>query len=75
MLAGDIECQLSSSTICKIHKAGGYRANLAGITNIDVANSATSAMSGTTVTTLQDGDLNIPVVARLKMNERTDIRT
>ncbi len=46
------------------------RANLAGITNLDVANSATSAMSGTTVTTLQDGDKNIPVVARLKMNER-----
>ena len=46
------------------------RANLAGITNLDVANSATSAMSGSTVTTLQDGDKNIPVVARLKMNER-----
>ena len=28
------------------------RANLAGITNLDVANSATSAMSGTPVTTL-----------------------
>ena len=47
------------------------RANLAGITNLDVANSATSAMSGTTVTTLQDGDRNIPVVARLQMNERS----
>ena len=46
------------------------RANLAGITNLDVANSATSAMSGTTVTTLQDGDKNIPVVARLQMDER-----
>jgi multidrug efflux pump subunit AcrB len=46
------------------------RANLAGITNMDVANSATSAMSGVTVTALQDGDRNIPVVARLKMDER-----
>ncbi|MGA2902504.1 MAG: efflux RND transporter permease subunit [Candidatus Korobacteraceae bacterium] len=46
------------------------RANLAGITNLDVANSATSAMSGTALTTLQEGDKNIPVVARLKMNER-----
>ncbi len=46
------------------------RANLAGITNLDVANSATSAMSGTPVTSLQDGDRNIPVVARLKMDER-----
>ena len=47
------------------------RANLAGITNLDVANSATSAMSGTTVTTLQDGDKNIPVVARLQQSERS----
>ncbi len=46
------------------------RANLAGITNLDVANSATSALSGTPVTTLQDGDKNIPVVARLQMDER-----
>jgi multidrug efflux pump subunit AcrB len=47
------------------------RANLAGITNMDVANSATGAMSGVTVTTLQDGDKNIPVVARLQMSERS----
>ncbi len=47
------------------------RANLAGITNLDVANSATGAMSGTTVTTLQDGDKNIPVVARLQQSERS----
>ena len=49
------------------------RANLAGITNLDVANSATSAMSGVTVTALQDGDRNIPVVARLKMDERASL--
>ena len=49
------------------------RANLAGITNMDVANSATSAMSGVTVTALQDGDRNIPVVARLKMDERASL--
>ena len=46
------------------------RANMAGISNMDVANSATSAMSGTPVTSLQDGDKNIPVVARLQMDER-----
>ena len=49
------------------------RANLAGITNMDVANSATSAMSGVAVTALQDGDRNIPVVARLKMDERAKL--
>ena len=49
------------------------RANLAGITNMDVANSATSAMSGVAVTALQDGDRNIPVMARLKMDERASL--
>ena len=49
------------------------RANLAGITNMDVANSATSAMSGTPVTALQEGDRNIPVVARLQMDERAHL--
>jgi len=49
------------------------RANLAGITNMDVANSATSAMSGVPVTSLQEGDKNIPVVARLQMNERAKL--
>ncbi len=49
------------------------RANLAGISNMDVANSATSAMSGVPVTSLQDGDKNIPVVARLQMDERAQL--
>ncbi len=49
------------------------RANLAGITNLDVANSSTSAMSGTTVASLQDGDRQIAVVARLRMEERAQL--
>ncbi len=46
------------------------RANLAGVTNLDVANSSTSAMSGTTVSVLQEANRQIPVVARLKIQER-----
>jgi multidrug efflux pump subunit AcrB len=46
------------------------RANLAGITNMDVATSSTSAMSGMPVTVLQEGQKQIPVVARLRMDER-----
>jgi multidrug efflux pump subunit AcrB len=49
------------------------RANLAGITNRDVAQSATAAMSGTTVTTLREGNLQIPVVARLRAMERAQL--
>jgi multidrug efflux pump subunit AcrB len=46
------------------------RANLAGITNMDVANSSVAGMSGTIVTALQEGPKQIPVVARLRMDER-----
>jgi multidrug efflux pump subunit AcrB len=49
------------------------RANLAGITNQDVAASTTSALSGAQLTTLQDGNKEIPVVARLKMEERAQL--
>jgi multidrug efflux pump subunit AcrB len=49
------------------------RANLAGITNQDVAASSTTAMSGAQVTTLQDGNKEIPVVARLRMEERAQL--
>ena len=49
------------------------RANLAGITNLDVASSSTSAMSGTTVAALQEGQRQIAVVARLKMEERAQL--
>jgi multidrug efflux pump subunit AcrB len=49
------------------------RANLAGITNRDVAQSATAAMSGTTVTTLREGNRQIPVVARLRVMERAQL--
>ncbi len=38
------------------------RANLAGITNRDVAASATAPMSGATVTTLREGNRQIPVI-------------
>ena len=46
------------------------RANLAGVTNLDVAQSTTTALSGYPVTTLREGDRQIPVVARLLMEER-----
>jgi len=46
------------------------RANLAGISNYDVAASTTAAMSGTTLTTLREGNRQIPVVGRLRSQER-----
>ena len=49
------------------------RANLAGVSNMDVARSSTAAMSGMNMTTLREGDKQIPVVARLRMEERAQL--
>ena len=49
------------------------RANVVGITNADVANSSTSAMSGATVGVFKEGDKNIPLVARLQVPERAQL--
>ena len=46
------------------------RANLAGVTNMDVANSSVAGISGTTVAALQEGQKQIPIVARMRMDER-----
>ena len=49
------------------------RANAAGITNADVAEASTTAMSGTPVGTFKEGDKNIPIVARLRMEDRAQL--
>jgi multidrug efflux pump subunit AcrB len=54
------------------------KANFAGITNMDVANSTATATAGTTVTTLREGNKQIPVVARLQATQRgqlSDVRS
>jgi len=49
------------------------RANLAGVTNQDVAQSSSTALSGSGLTTLRRGDQQIPVVSRLRMDERASL--
>jgi multidrug efflux pump subunit AcrB len=49
------------------------RANQAGVTNQDVAASSTAAMNGIQVTTLLQGDKQIPVLVRLLPEERSQI--
>lgn len=49
------------------------RANLAGVTNQDVAQSSSAALSGAGLTTLRRGDEQIPVVSRLRMEERASL--
>src|SRR5271167_1718357 len=49
------------------------RANLAGLTNRDVANSTTGAINGTIVTALREGNQQIPVIVRLRSQERAQL--
>jgi len=46
------------------------RANLVGITNQDIAASTTAAISGIPAGTYKEGNKNIPIVARLRPQER-----
>jgi multidrug efflux pump subunit AcrB len=49
------------------------RASLAGVTNYDIAASAATALNGYQVGTLRDGDRQIPIVARLRVEERAQL--
>jgi len=49
------------------------RANAAGITNLDVATSSATGISGSKVAVLREGDKQIPIVARLRMEERAQL--
>jgi multidrug efflux pump subunit AcrB len=49
------------------------KANLSGLTNYDVAAASASAISGAPVGVLREGDEQIPVVARLRMDERSQL--
>jgi multidrug efflux pump subunit AcrB len=46
------------------------RANMAGLTNVDVAVSTAIGLNGYQLTELREGDRRVPVIARLRMEER-----
>ena len=53
------------------------RASMSSVTNMDVAGASSTAINGALMTTLREGSDQIPVVARLRMEERaalSDIR-
>jgi multidrug efflux pump subunit AcrB len=49
------------------------RANLVSITNADVANSSAAAISGAPVGIFKEGNKNIPIVARLRPQDRAQL--
>src|SRR5262249_9729345 len=46
------------------------RASMAGLSNADVATSAAIGLNGVRFTSMHEGDRSIPVIARLRMEER-----
>jgi multidrug efflux pump subunit AcrB len=59
-------------------KVDQNRANQVGVSNLDIAVASASAMNGAPLTTLRDGDQRIPVVLRLRMEDRarlTDVQS
>jgi multidrug efflux pump subunit AcrB len=50
------------------------RANLAGVTNLDVAASSATGLNGYQVGMLREGDNEIPIVAKLRMDERAQVQ-
>ena len=49
------------------------RANLSGVTNLDVALSSAAAVSGLPVATYREADKQIPIAVRLRMEERAGL--
>ena len=49
------------------------RANLSGVTNLDVSLSSAAGMSGVPVSSLREGNKQIPIVVRQRMEERSHL--
>jgi multidrug efflux pump subunit AcrB len=49
------------------------RANLAGVTNLDVALSSVTAMNGRAVSQVYEGHRQIPILARMRSQERAEL--
>jgi multidrug efflux pump subunit AcrB len=54
-------------------KVNPDRANLSGITNLDIALSSAAAMSGLSVSTYRELDKQIPIAVRLRMEDRAGL--
>ena len=51
-----------------------HRANMAGLTNQDIAISSVLGISGVSIGTLRQGDKQIPLVARLRLDQRASVQ-
>jgi multidrug efflux pump subunit AcrB len=62
-----------SETFAVKLKVDPVRANLAGITNRDVSISSAASLSGMPVSNLREGSKEIPIVSRLKIDDRASL--
>ncbi|MFZ5450701.1 MAG: efflux RND transporter permease subunit [Thermodesulfobacteriota bacterium] len=69
-LAERIRDNWGAENLVALIKIDPDRANLAGVTNMDVAAASAVGMNGYQVGTLREGDKQIPIKARLVMEER-----
>ena len=49
------------------------RANLSGLTNLEVAGASSAAINGARLSVLREGDRQIPIVARMRMEQRAEL--
>jgi multidrug efflux pump subunit AcrB len=49
------------------------RANLSGLSNSEVAGASSAAINGARLSVLREGDRQIPIVARMRMEQRADL--
>jgi multidrug efflux pump subunit AcrB len=84
-LAGTLEAKLRSLPTARVRNDWGAesfavrlatdpdKANLSGVTNLDVAEASSTGLNGIAVGSLREGTKKIPIVARLRMEERAQL--
>jgi multidrug efflux pump subunit AcrB len=72
-LAGRVEDDWGAQSFAVNVTVDPNRASMAGLTNADVATSTAVGLNGYRMTSLYEGDNVVPVVARLRMEERAQL--
>ncbi len=72
-IAARVRDDWGEPTVKEVMHVDVDRANLAHVTNADVANSVDAALHGITAGTLRDGEKQIPITGRMRMEERAQL--
>ena len=72
-IAARVRDDWGETTVKEVTNVDVDRANLAHVTNADVANSVDAALHGITSGVLRDGYKQIPIIGRMRMEERAQL--